>query len=184
MDSPGDAAVAERRLAHRTTLTSDDARQTGAAGHSPRAADTQIDPGDLKNPALLHQPRAQLARVQSARARPGHRRRASAARAREVPRDRRHEPRRVLHDSRGDHAEEAARGNRGRRAGRLQHRAAAVRDALARAGSRSRTRRRAGTSCASCSAAEHIEVPRTAMRGRRRCASSSARISRARSAPS
>ena len=52
MDSPGDAAVAERRL--RTERRS---RPTTRAKPAlrvipPRAADTQIDPGDLKNPAL------------------------------------------------------------------------------------------------------------------------------------
>ena len=52
MDSPGDAAVAERRL--RTERRS---RPTTRAKPAlrvipPRAADTQIDPSDLKNPAL------------------------------------------------------------------------------------------------------------------------------------
>jgi polyphosphate kinase len=52
MDSPGDAAVAERRL--RTERRS---RPTTRAKPAlrvipPRAADTQIDPNDLKNPAL------------------------------------------------------------------------------------------------------------------------------------
>ena len=52
MDSPGDAAVAERQL--RTERRS---RPTTRAKPAlrvipPRAADTQIDPGDLKNPAL------------------------------------------------------------------------------------------------------------------------------------
>ena len=52
MDSPGDAAVAERR-----PRTRPDARATTRAKPAlrvipPRAADTQIDPADLKNPAL------------------------------------------------------------------------------------------------------------------------------------
>ena len=52
MDSPGDAAVAERRL-----RTEQRSRPTTRAKPAlrvipPRAADTQIDPGDLKNPAL------------------------------------------------------------------------------------------------------------------------------------
>ena len=75
---------------------------------------------------------------------------ASAARARQVPGDHRHQPRRVLHDPRRDDAEEAARGNRGRRAGRLQHRAAARRDARRARGGCCWIRRRSGTSCGRC----------------------------------
>ena len=57
----------------------------------------------------LHQPRAQLAGVQPARPRSGDLGLSPAARAREVPGDRRLEPRRVLHGAGRHAAEEAAR---------------------------------------------------------------------------
>ena len=66
----------------------------------------------------LSQPRAQLAGVQRARARAGARSPAPAARTRQVPRHRRHQPRRVLHDSRRGAAEAAAHAPRARLARR------------------------------------------------------------------
>src|SRR5688572_29239403 len=63
-------------------------------------------PQRSQEPGPLHQPRVGLARVQPACVGPGLRRVAPAARARQVPRHHRREPRRVLHDPPCDHAAE------------------------------------------------------------------------------
>ena len=65
----------------------------------PKPAQATIPVVALDDPVALHQPRAVVARVQRSRARGGARREQSAARAPEVRRDLRDEPRRVLHDS-------------------------------------------------------------------------------------
>ena len=145
---PRESAVAESRPpAERRSP-----RAGATAPHRYAVVTTQhADPTDLKNPALyINRELSWLEfneRVLDAGARPI----ASAARAREVPRHHRHEPRRVLHDPRGDDAEEAARGDRRRRAGRLQHRAAARSDARTRATHAAAIRHRRGPSCASFS---------------------------------
>ena len=126
-------------------------RPPALAGRPCTSAAARHRSGRPQESGAVHQSRTQLARVQRARADPGARHHASAARAREVPRDHRDQPRRVLHDSRLDDAEEAARGHRGRRAGRVQHRAAAGRDAARAPSGCCWIRRRSGTSCGRCS---------------------------------
>ena len=92
---------------------------------APQAAGTQDRSDRSEESGPVHQSRVELAGVQRARAGSGARHIASVARASEVSRHHRDQPRRVLHDSRGHHAEEAPRRDRRRRARWRQHRAAA-----------------------------------------------------------
>ena len=90
---------------------------TKAAAKKPVKAGEACGDGDLPRrpeparPRPLPQPRADLARLQQPRAARGGGRAHAAARAREVPRDHRREPRRVLHEAHR-RAQAAGRGRR------------------------------------------------------------------------
>ena len=96
-DSPRTPRRRTRRL-HRTAPRRRARRPAGAAARGRVAARDRADRSAQSR--ALHQPRAELARVQRTGAGPGARRRAPAARTREVPRHHGVEPRRVLHDPR------------------------------------------------------------------------------------